>query len=74
MIGGYQSDTYDWKVDNFVRKEIVIQPRQVRAAASDELNCGVHIDAQAIGALNGAYNTFALLDQQFLLRGEVLDD
>lgn len=66
--------TYDWERDNAIRQEIVIQSWQIRSSTIEKLQCCLDIQAERIGALNGAQCLFRLFLQDFGLRGEVLNN
>jgi len=57
-----------------VCNKVVIEPRQVRASAVQELDSGLDIQTQCMSALYNAHNLLLCLFQQLLLSLEVLDD
>ena len=66
--------TYHWERHCAVCDEVVVKAWQVCAAAVGELNRRLHIDTQAIAALNHIQHLLFGLFQQLLLNRQVLDD
>ncbi|KAH8629998.1 hypothetical protein IG631_14575 [Alternaria alternata] len=70
----FERVTYHWERHCAVCDEVVVKAWQVCAAAVGELNRRLHVDTQAIAALNHIQHLLFGLFQQLLLNRQVLDD
>lgn len=71
---GFADDTYDWKSNDAISKEVVVQAGQIRATSAKEFDGCVRLYCQRIRTFNNVEEFLLLLLELIILTLKMFDD